>query len=51
MEMESPCIDDKIVICSFTVPENLYKSTESEGSCNLDLLQTLELGARYILGY
>ncbi|XP_078313322.1 superkiller complex protein 3-like [Crassostrea virginica] len=31
---------------SFTVPENLYKSTESEGSCNLDLLQTLELGAR-----
>ncbi|XP_061172794.1 superkiller complex protein 3-like [Saccostrea echinata] len=30
----------------FNVPENLYKSKESAEECKLNLLQTLELGAR-----
>lgn len=38
--------DSSALFCSFVVPENLYKSKDSENSCELNLQQTLQLGAR-----
>lgn len=35
-----------VLFCSFVVPENLYRSKDSEHSCELNLQQTLQLGAR-----